>query len=124
MVYKLLMKNILKTFILLFFLSSCAYEYTPPEPDFKGNLEEYNYEIFLSYSEIGCEAKLKIKNNSSKSQSAYVELTVFDEKDVNVDMTNYMISLGTSETAERSSTFTRVDYCSEVRKLRISIKDY
>lgn len=118
------MKNVFKTLVLLFLLNACAYEYTPPEPDFKGNLEEYNYEIFLSYSEIGCEAKLKIKNNSSKSQSAYVELTAFDEKDVNVDMTNYMISLGTSETAERSSTFTRVDYCSEVRKLRISIKDY
>ena len=57
------MKNILRTFILLFFLNSCAYEYTPPKPDFKGTLAEYDYEIFLSYSEIGCESVLKIKNN-------------------------------------------------------------
>ena len=52
------MKNIISFFILLFFLNSCAYEYTPPEPDFKGNLSEYNYEVYLSYSEIGCEAAL------------------------------------------------------------------
>lgn len=118
------MKNIISFFILLFFLNSCAYEYTPPEPDFKGNLSEYNYEVYLSYSEIGCEAALKIKNNSSKSQSTYIELTAFDENDTNVDMTNYIISLGSNEVAERNSTFTRVDYCSEIRKLRISIKDY
>lgn len=118
------MRNILKTFIILFFLTSCAYEYTPPEPDFKGTSAEYDYEIFLSYSEIGCESVLKIKNNSSQSQSAYIELTAFDENNTNVDMTNYIISLGSNEVAERSSTFTRVDYCSEIRKLRISIKDY
>jgi hypothetical protein len=118
------MKNILRTFILLFFLNSCAYEYTPPKPDFKGTSAEYDYEIFLSYSEIGCESVLKIKNNSSQSQSAYIELTAFDGNDTNVDMTNYMISLGSNEVAERSSTFIRVDYCSEIKKIRISIKDY
>lgn len=118
------MKNILRNLVLLFLLNACAYEITPPEPDFKGNLEEFNYEIYLSYSEIGCEAELRLKNNSSKSQSAYVELTAFDEKNTNVDMTNYIITLGANELAKRSSTFTRVGYCSEIRKLRIAIKDY
>ena len=107
-----MMKNILRTFILLFFLNSCAYEYTPPKPDFKGTLAEYDYEIFLSYSEIGCESVLKIKNNSSQSQSTYIELTAFDGTDTNVDMTNYMISLGSNEVAERSSTFTCLLYTS------------
>ena len=106
------------------FSAPCAYEYTPPKPDFKGTLAEYDYEIFLSYSEIGCESVLKIKNNSSQSQSTYIELTAFDGTDTNVDMTNYMISLGSNEVAERSSTFTRIDYCSEIKKIRISIKDY
>ena len=118
------MKYILRTFILLFFFNSCAYEYTPPSPNFKGTSAEYDYEIFLQYSQIGCKSLLRIKNNSSKSKSTYIELTAYDGNDTNVDMTNYIIKLGSNEVAERTSYFTRVDYCSDVKKLRISIKGY
>ena len=85
------MKYILRTFILLFFFNSCAYEYTPPSPNFRGTSAEYDYEIFLQYSQIGCKSLLRIKNNSSKSKSTYIELTAYDGNDTNVDMTNYII---------------------------------
>tara|TARA_X000001036_G_scaffold345259_1_gene325044 strand:- start:29 stop:388 length:360 start_codon:yes stop_codon:yes gene_type:complete len=119
------MKKILGIVVLGLLLSGCAYEYEPPKPDFAGTLGSYNYEVYLKYREWGgCEAVLNLKNNNSKIQTVYVELTAFDDKGKNVDMTNFIISnLSKNETAERDSAFTRVS-CYDIKKLRISIKDY
>ena len=120
-----LMKKIFLIFFFSLFLSSCAYEYTPPQPDFQGEIEKYKYKVFLNYREFGgCEAVLNLTHNYNETQTVYVELTAFDENNKNVDMTNYIINnLYQNETAERDSVFTRVS-CYDIRKLRISIKDY
>jgi hypothetical protein len=112
--------------ICFLFLNSCAtVEYTPPQPNFVGMTGGYHYQIFLKTRSFGCEADLIIENISSGNKTVYVELTVFDNSDTNIDMTNLIISsLGKYEKAKRNSYFPRTEYCSRIKKMRIQIKSY
>jgi len=121
----------MKKFIIFIylFLYSCVsgtYEYTPPKPDFVGMTGGYHYEIFLKNRSYSCEAELIIENMSSENKNtAYVELTVFDDSNTNIDMTNFIISsLGKYEKAKRNSYFVRTEYCRLIKKMRIQIKSY
>ena len=117
-------KLIIITFFLI--LTQCAYDYAPPKPDMTFSFKNGDYlEVWFDYSSIGCEAKINIRNNSTKNKSVYVELTAYDRDEKNIDSTNFYISnLNSNEVAERSSVFTRVDYCGEIGKVSARSRSY
>ncbi len=109
-------------FILPFFLIGCAYEYVPPQPDFKGKLENYDYEIYLKY-DYYCNAEIKFTNNYKENKSPTVTLTAYDSNGINIDDTFYYFSdLDPGEIIVRDSAFLKIEYCSKINKMKISIR--
>ncbi len=120
------MRHLVMFLMMPVFLISCAYDYAPPQPDMTFSLKNGDYlEIYFGYSSIGCEAKINIRNNSNRSKSIYIELTAYDRDGKNIDSTNFLINnLNSNEIAERSSVFTRVDYCGDIGKISAGSRSY
>lgn len=118
------MKKIL--LILFLFLISCS---TPTYQT--GNRSatiinaDLQIDVKLTYgTPSGCKANLTVLNKTSKSfNSVYVEVTIFDEKGVNIDMLNFSVGVNPRETVIRDRTFYKYK-CYETNDVKITKTSY
>jgi hypothetical protein len=113
----------------LLFLTSC---YTPKTrensyPSIAQATQEFN--IYVELNATGsnyqyCEAKLTLVNKTSKSFSrVYSEITIYDSNNINVDYTNYLVSIGPKETLKREKIFYK-QRCWEIKDLKLTKFSY
>jgi hypothetical protein len=107
------MKKIL-LILLCFFLSSCiaenesgnkrrsTYSFGWQDKDFSIGLEK-------GYSTLDmCPFELTLKNQNPKSYSSvYLEFIAYDESQVNIGYTNFLVSIGANETLKRKGYITK-----------------
>lgn len=72
----------------------------------------------------GCKANLTVLNKTSKSfNSVYVEVTIYDERGVNIDMVNFSVGVNPQETVIRDRTFYKYE-CYQTNDVKITKTSY
>ena len=117
--------------VICFFLYSCETPTITRAVYPKVSVSNSDFHIFVelypvrksSYS-TACQANLTITNKTSKSfSSVYVEVTIFDERGVNIDMVNFSVGVNSRETVIRDRTFLKYQ-CYEISDVKITKTSY
>jgi hypothetical protein len=109
----------------LFFLTSCYSSNSTRTiyPSIGQATQEFNIYVELyptGYDYNYCKATLTLVNKTSKSFSrVYSEITIYDSNKVNVDYTNYLVSIGPNETLKREKIFYKYN-CYLIKDLKLT----
>jgi hypothetical protein len=108
-------------FFITLFLFSCVPDNRPRSPTyFSWGNKDFSIDIEKGYARLEmCPLELTLKNHNSKSfSSVYIELTAYDDSEVNIGSTNFLVSIGPNETLKRNSYITK--HCIYVHNLKLS----
>jgi len=123
--------NRLLLILLCFFLFSCETPTIKRAVYPKVSLSNSDLDIFVElyptrtsgYSR-GCQTNLTVKNKTSKSfNSVYLEVSIYNERGVNIDMVNFSVRVNPQETIERDRTFFKYE-CYEISDVKITKSSY
>jgi len=109
------------TIIISLLLFSCASNTTPRSPSsFSWGDKDFSINIEKGYTTLDmCPLELTLKNHNPKSfSSVYIELTAYDNSEVNIGSTNFLVSIGPNETLKRKSYISKS--CYYVHNLKLS----
>ena len=112
--------NKIIVFITLFLLS-CVPDNRPRSPTyFSWGDKDFSIDIEKGYTTLDmCPLELTLKNHNPKSfSSVYIELTAYDNSEVNIGSTNFLVSIGPNETLKRKSYISKS--CYYVHNLKLS----
>ena len=105
------------TYLLFFFIFSCVSSNEPgsrPRSTYSFGWDDKDFSIRLEkgYSTLDvCPFELTLKNKNPKSYSSvYIEFTAYDRSEVNIGYTNFLVSIGASETLKRKGYITKSCY--------------
>jgi len=116
--------------ILFFFLISCStstYNSTYKTGNRSATIinADLQIDVKLTYgTPNGCKANLTVLNKTSKSfSSVYIEVTIYDERGVNIDMLNFSVGVNPRETVIRDRTFYKYE-CYQTNDVKITKTSY
>ena len=121
------MKNYLILFLFLISCSTSTYNSTYKTGNRSATIinADLQIDVKLTYgTPSGCKANLTVLNKTSKSfNSVYVEVTIFDERGVNIDMLNFSVGVNPRETVIRDRTFYKYN-CYDTNDVKITKTSY
>ena len=119
-----------KSYLILFcflFLSSCSTPNYKPREDPSALIinADLQIDVKLTYgTPSGCKVNLTVLNKTSKSfSSVYIEVTIYDERGVNIDMLNFSVGVNPRETVIRDRTFYKYE-CYQTNDVKITKTSY